>query len=422
MENLPLELLQRVCGSFSESPNELKSIRLVSKGFANAGALYLIPRVFLFKHPDSFTEVHAIASHPIFCKRVTTLIVDLSIVKNYPMFEDWMNENQHNHGRAQDQTAWQAHQDLLQIQSSVETKQALLESTSIILQACPNLTNIVFALTGGKHSADEKRSRFFRAINPQSNSWSKMHQQTKHDPALWDVLRAVEQREIGLGSLTMTNTVIKCANYSVHGNSAIFNTLKHLRIGYSIRERSPKTEFGLDLGNILSAAHCLETFWIDTANWITGRYCVDDDLRSVRSPRFRDLILSRVLVSEDALVEFLLRYSHSLQRLSFGGIRLTPGTWESLARRISCRMSVLKGVQMTMIGDVDDEDEEFAPSYVREIEDFILKGGEFPELAYLRDNPEEDMDISWNEEMADRKVEKGLWKDYDGANFYFRYE
>ena len=87
MDKLPLELLQRICSFFSDSPKSLKPIRLVSKKFAAAGALYLIPRVFLFRHPDSFAEVNAIANHAVFCKHVTTLIMNLSPLKDFD-FED----------------------------------------------------------------------------------------------------------------------------------------------------------------------------------------------------------------------------------------------------------------------------------------------------------------------------------------------
>lgn len=435
MDKLPPELLQRICSSFSGSPNELKPIRLVSKRFAAAAALYLIPRVFLFKHQDSYAEARAIAGHPIFCKHVTTLIMDLTPLKQFG-FVDWLRtrddfqESHYNYnGRdterlidAQKKT-WMSHEQLRYEQAQTGTKQAILDTVSAIFQACPNLTNIVFALTAGKHSADEKKYRFFKAIKPQKNSWNEKERRSRGDPVLWDVMRPIEQRKTGLSSLTITNTAMKCAKYADHGSTTVFNTLKHLRIGFRYRTCNPKTKFGVDPQEILSAAHHLQTFWIDAAIWIDDAYDVDDDLRSICSADFKDLILSGVVVSEDALVEFLLRYSHSLQRLSFGEIYLTSGNWESVARRISCQMSVLRGVQIININSRGTEEEDwFTPSYHRAIESFILKGGEIPEPTTLADYPEEEFDDSWDEDTANRKIEDGLWKDYDEVNYYFRYE
>lgn len=87
MDDLPLELKQRVCSYLTTK--DLKSLRSISKGYAAATDRYLLPRIFLFNHPDSFEEIRAITDNPQLRHSVTTLVVDTSCLPLFPKFEKW---------------------------------------------------------------------------------------------------------------------------------------------------------------------------------------------------------------------------------------------------------------------------------------------------------------------------------------------
>jgi len=87
MDDLPLELKQRVCSYLK--PKDLKSLRSTSKVYAAATDRYLLPRIFLFNHPDSFQEIEDIVNHPDLRHSVTTLVVDTSCLRSYTRYQDW---------------------------------------------------------------------------------------------------------------------------------------------------------------------------------------------------------------------------------------------------------------------------------------------------------------------------------------------
>jgi hypothetical protein len=90
MDDLPLELKQRVCSYLA--PKDLKSFRMTAKFYAAATDRYLVPRIFLFNHPDSFQEIRDITNHPDLRYSVTTLVVDTSCLRLYPKFERWVRD------------------------------------------------------------------------------------------------------------------------------------------------------------------------------------------------------------------------------------------------------------------------------------------------------------------------------------------
>lgn len=87
MDDLPLELKQRVCGYLTTK--DLKSLRSISKGYAAATDRYLLPRIFLFNNPDSFQNVQDIVEHPELRYSVTTLVINTSRLLLFPKYEDW---------------------------------------------------------------------------------------------------------------------------------------------------------------------------------------------------------------------------------------------------------------------------------------------------------------------------------------------
>jgi len=90
MDDLPLELKQRVCSYLT--PKDLKSLRSTSKVYAAATDRYLLPRIFLFNHPDSFQEIQDITNHSDLRHSVTTLVVDTSCLRLHPKYERWARE------------------------------------------------------------------------------------------------------------------------------------------------------------------------------------------------------------------------------------------------------------------------------------------------------------------------------------------
>lgn len=87
MDGLPLELKQRVCSYLK--PQDLKSLRSTSKVYAAATDRYLLPRIFLSNHPDSFQEIRIITDNPQLRHSVTTLVVDTSCLPLFPKYEKW---------------------------------------------------------------------------------------------------------------------------------------------------------------------------------------------------------------------------------------------------------------------------------------------------------------------------------------------
>jgi hypothetical protein len=83
--------------------------------------------------------------------------------------------------------------------------------------------------------------------------------------------------------------------------------------------------FGFRLEEILGKARALETLWVDMPALESNIFDGDAMLSAINSESFRDIILHNVTVSEDSLVDFLLRHSRSLQKLSIG-VTLKTGT------------------------------------------------------------------------------------------------
>ncbi|KAG9676233.1 hypothetical protein KCU99_g4197, partial [Aureobasidium melanogenum] len=89
MDRLPPEIKQYICSFLT--PNHLKALRLVSKDFAAAAIPHFIPRIFLFNHPDSCTEIQEIITHTEMRKYVNTIVIDPRDVLNFDGFEDWVD-------------------------------------------------------------------------------------------------------------------------------------------------------------------------------------------------------------------------------------------------------------------------------------------------------------------------------------------
>lgn len=87
MDDLPLELKQRVCSYLTT--RDLKSLRLISKSQSAGTDHYLLPRIFLSESPDSFQDIQGITDHPDLRRSVTTLVVDTCCRPVHAKYEQW---------------------------------------------------------------------------------------------------------------------------------------------------------------------------------------------------------------------------------------------------------------------------------------------------------------------------------------------
>ncbi|KAG9597774.1 hypothetical protein KCU77_g4158, partial [Aureobasidium melanogenum] len=469
MEKLPLELKQRVCSFLHANPKLLKPIRLVSKQFADAAAPYLLPRVFLIKHKDSCAEVREIADHAIFSKHVTTLVVDPSNLKNHKSFQKWVFD-EHSHLRhsypdwwdfkpddidydedgnplldASDARSkwsnankkfnaatkkvdqalkksqehyWKAQRQIAADQSTEEFRRCFLDTIAYAFKMCPNLVNIVIAPPQpGQNHVILKLLSMFKSIHPYPEAWVDADMHDPFEFGLAEVLSAADHKNAGLHSLTIIDLPFKCADYTTIKSLKSFEHLKHVRIGYNRLPNNPKTMFGFNLEEAIGKASALETLWVAMQprrrNMLNG----DALLHALDSKNLRDVLLDDIVVTEDALVSFLLRHSQSLQQLDIG-LALSSGNWSSTFRRISGQMTSLKRVQIVSVCELEGEEEvtQYSPKWCSEAQDFVLNGGVLPvPLPYDDDDDYDEFKGYVGSPLRNSDLpEEGLWEDYDG--------
>lgn len=467
MDKLPLEIKQRICSFLHSSPQLLKIVRLVSTDFASAAAPYLIPRVFLFKHPFSCRKLRSIVEHPIFSKHLTTLVVDPSNLKKHNSFQAWLDDHEVLQEKfpswwdfkpedieydedgdpmlfeAQSRTKWLAacgkfdaavkklskqlkdshehhwrsQQNLATYLSSKAFRRELADTIANAFWACPNLVNIVIADPeyGPKRGLSRKMA-LFRDIYPHPAAWIDSE---SHDPSefgLLELMSAVNHQNTGLNSLTIIELPFNCAEYSMVASLESLKSLKHIRISYRYLMDNPTTKFGFNLEEAIRQANVLETLWLDMPPLVSNIFDGDAMLLAINSKSFRDIILHNVTVSEDLLVDFLLRNSQSLQQLSIG-VTLKTGTWVSVFHRIKCQMTALERMQIAYIRQRKNSDIiDLSSDWWMPARDFVFEGGELlgpsprheeRDTANFRDcyisRPSRSNDLP----------EKGLWKEYD---------
>jgi hypothetical protein len=378
MEKLPLEMKQRICSFLHASPRLLKPIRLVSKDFACAAAPYLIPRMFLFNHPDSCDEVQKILQHPVFSMYVTTLAADISNLKYHGNFLDWLHNiedldwsewkpteiayNEHgdpildspesrtiwdkaetdfNEALKGDtelleehyEDHWMTHEYLakhVQLDPTFEARYWRIVARAF--KTCPSLTNLIIA-PPNRRSSMLKRNRIFEECLATEQSFVVP---SSHLPLVYcqgETLQATKNSSVGLNSLTIVDFPLGFANSSLTTALRSFEGLKHIRIGYNRIRGNPKTSFGFNLEIVLHAAKLLGTLWVEMPPRINDEYDAGDLLRAINSRHFRDILLHNAVVPEESMVSFLLRHTDSLQVLHLG-ITLNPGTWFSTFQQV----------------------------------------------------------------------------------------
>jgi hypothetical protein len=165
----------------------------------------MIPRVFLFKHKDSCAEVREIVEHPVFSKRVTTLVVDPSYLKNHrsPSFSwdssydhlgaryfywgdmvlhdiPWHDDGDPSLHAAETYMKWSsqtlesqelyytAQYQIADYQSTDEFCRYFLNTVAHAFRMCPNLVNVVIAPPQpNQHYVINKLFSIFSSIHPQ---------------------------------------------------------------------------------------------------------------------------------------------------------------------------------------------------------------------------------------------------------------
>ncbi|KAI4739875.1 hypothetical protein E4T50_09691 [Aureobasidium sp. EXF-12298] len=442
MDTLPLEMKQRICSFLHASPKLLKPIRLVSKQFAAAAAPYLIPRAFLFNHPDSCDEVQKILQHPVFSKYVTTLAVDVSKLKYPTVFEQWVDHHEnmrlmypdwwdfkpgaisYDHDGDplltdhEDRTSW--------MKATKDFNQALMDTTQSLQEVYHKCWTTQMYLAAHVQLDLRFKTQFwdtlakafetiFRACLATKESFVQPASHVPPELGLREVMQATKKSKLGLDSLTIVDFPINFADFSMITGLRSVENLKHIRIGYNRLRCDPKTGFDFNLEKVLQAAQLLQTFWAEMPPRRAGQYDAGDLLRAINSKHFRDILLHNAIVSEESMVSFLLRHTESLQQLDLG-VTLSPGTWFSTFQRVSKQMSMLKRIQLVGIREFQAAEEVmFSSKWCLEAQDFLIKGGELsqPEAYDLSTHFEDDIEMPLRNEDV---PENGLWSDYDAES------
>ena len=469
MDTLPLEMKQRICSFLHASPKLLKPIRRVSKDFAAAAAPYLIPRAFLLKYPFSCQKLEYIVEHPIFSKHLTTLVVDPTNLKKHNTFQAWLDDHEPLQAKypdwwnfkpepedviyddegdpllydAQSRTKWLAacgkfdaavkkvtkklkdshehnwksQQNLASYLSSKAFRRHLADTITNAFRTCPNLVNVVIAdAESGPNHVMSRKMRLFQSIHPHRDAWIDSR---SHDPSefgLLELLSAANHQNTGLHSLTIIELPFNCADYSKIASLKALRSLKHIRISYRYLMDNPTTKFGFNLEQAIRKSNRLETLWLKMPALKSNMFDGDAMLSALNSECFRDIILHNVTVSENQLVDFLLRHPQSLQQLSIG-VTLKTGTWVSVFHRIKCQMTALERLQIAYIRQRKDSDIiDLSSNWWMPARDFVFEGGELlgPSLCdEERDTMKFREYYNSGPHRSDNLPEKGLWEEYD---------
>ncbi|CAD0083001.1 unnamed protein product [Aureobasidium vineae] len=378
MDTLPLELKQRVCSYLT--PKDLKSLRLTSKVYAVAAGRYLLPRIFLFNHSDSFQDLQDIVNNPDLRHSVTTLIVDTSCLPLFPKYQDWARLFTEESATA-DQTG-PLTAEAATNKNDTRAKRALrrernktsmLDGIALAFQKCPKLSNLVIECYGQRKESStmaEKRERFYRDIPLATAQRSRYWYHWSWDSMyfnFWDIMKQVHNVDRALGSLGRASSFLA-----------------------SIVARAPKLE---SVGLVDSLGD--------------NRY---DGLFSLMGEsvlgNLRVLSLTHLGCQENDLVRFLLRHSNTLQRLNIT-YRYPEWSvdWTSFATRVRGQLPNLRRVQLVNLP---------RSYHLQPMINFWAHP--MPQIDYM---VEKDIlqDHEHELETGPMEIEDGLWADYEKLFF-----
>lgn len=427
MDTLPLEVKQMICSCLT--PKDLKSVRLTSNDLSDAATIHLIPRLFLFYHPDSCAEVKQIVEHPIFSNHVDTFVFDPSVLKEYRVVEqDFWARNTPGVTKASKaqflwemscEPRWKAHRKMHACQHQPGLRHLVLESIARSFSVCPKLKNLIITTS---HDVDgyEKKARIFKGVESDNyyDTWQHFEKISDCHFSLSDILSPSQSR-VSLSSLSIIDAPLKSFSPPT---SLSFQDLKHLRIGFYGDCRSPVIP-ELEITKLVKTASSLQTIRVDRSGlegWFLGK---GGFLKAINSSQLRDCRKLAFATSEDNLVDFLLRHASSLTQLGIGDCYLSRKNWSSTLKRVSCNLPRLKRIQLCGLHarshlSMFYSHERLSTAYEINAARFIQYGGEAPEESLARDDSlgyfeaRHELGVK-DSEILIQNLDEGLWEDYE---------
>ncbi|KAK6006815.1 hypothetical protein QM012_005823 [Aureobasidium pullulans] len=364
MDTLPLELKQRVCSYLTTK--DLKSLRLASKVYSVAACRYLLPRIFLFNHPDSCQEVQDIANHSDLNQSVTTLIVDTSCLRSLLKYDSWVREfvevesdKTQQSERSSSASSLDARTQRILHRNNLRERWAsycasqkdclrnsILSSIALAFLRCPRLKNLVVEChinqefrVRSSFGMLKKREQFYRSVassNAQRSSskydWSWESMQFD----IWDVLKPVHDAARSLNSLVLLDADLTCPLDWTPPATSIFRSLKHLR------QINCPTNF---LTHIVASAPGLKSFGTFD-RWHLRRYpSVPSLISGPLLPKLRACSFTCVAEGED-LIQFLLRHAHTLQQLRIDNTLGPLSDWSRFVTSVRGKLPNLRRVDL----------------------------------------------------------------------------
>ncbi|THX53568.1 hypothetical protein D6D06_06038 [Aureobasidium pullulans] len=430
MNKLPAELKDMVC-SFS-SPNELKSLRLVSRTFLAAASEYILPRIFLFIHPRSVRELDEITSHPLYREHVTTIIIDPTQLEIHKVkdYDDWVchlptdwsiprrdcfppsshvecsgtdrglqllaaaadavKKNDEaweaaKYSETELKKLWQSHKDLQSYQENTEVRALIYEKLRLAFKRCPKLRNIVVTSLHGPNSAGSKKKHII--FGDHILDLYRYPKQPR--PQFWldDILPIPHDEKWRVETLTICNIELRNRTRQI---PLTLQDLHHLRV--LNEETADFHNFRIEFFDIINAAQNLKTLWIstDSEEDIPGWEVI---LQNICLAHLEELFFEYLWFTKNDLVGFLLRHATSLRSLAMRGVLIDDG-WSELLRSLRLQLPNLEevsldfliGVHATSLASVS----KYKDSFMIPAESFLLHGGPLPAEQFVGDDDEED--------------------------------